>query len=36
MGDYDEGMRVRSEVLGREHVERSTANATDLDRAFLE
>ena len=24
------------EVLGREHVERSTANATDLDRAFLE
>lgn len=36
MGDYDEGIRVRAEVLGREHVDRSTANATDLDRAFLE
>jgi 4-carboxymuconolactone decarboxylase len=36
MGDFDEGMRIRTEVLGREHVERSTANATDLDRAFLE
>ncbi len=36
MGDYDEGMRVRTEVLGREHVERSAANATDLDRAFLD
>ena len=36
MGDFDEGMRIRSEVLGREHVERSTANATDLDRGFLE
>ena len=29
-------MRIRIEVLGGEHVERSTANATDLDRAFLE
>ena len=36
MGDFDEGMRIRSEVLGSEHVERSTANATDLDRGFLE
>lgn len=36
MGDFDEGMRIRSEVLGREHVERSAANATDLDRGFLE
>ena len=36
MGDYDEGMRIRTEVLGREHVARSTANATDLDRAWLE
>ncbi len=36
MGDYDEGMRVRTEVLGREHVERSAANSTDLDRKFVE
>jgi 4-carboxymuconolactone decarboxylase len=36
MGNYDEGMRIRSEVLGREHVERSTADATDVDRPFLE
>jgi 4-carboxymuconolactone decarboxylase len=36
MGDYDEGMRIRSDVLGRDHVERSSANATDLDTAFLE
>ena len=36
MGDHDEGMRIRIEVLGSDHVERSTANATDLDRAFLD
>ena len=36
MGDHDEGMRIRIEVLGNEHVERSTANATDLDRPFLD
>ena len=36
MGDHDEGMRIRTEVLGSEHVERSAANATDLDRAFLD
>jgi 3-oxoadipate enol-lactonase/4-carboxymuconolactone decarboxylase len=36
MGEYEEGMRIRGEVLGHGHVERSTANATDLDRHFLE
>jgi len=36
MGDYEEGMRIRTEVLGREHVAGSTANATDLNRAWLE
>ena len=36
MGSFDEGMRIRTEVLGREHVERSMAAATDLDRSFLE
>jgi 4-carboxymuconolactone decarboxylase len=30
----DEGMRVRREVLGDAHVERSLANVTDLDRDF--
>src|ERR687888_145843 len=30
----DEGMRVRREVLGDAHVDRSLANATDLDREF--
>jgi 4-carboxymuconolactone decarboxylase len=33
---HDEGMRVRREVLGDEHVERATANATDLSREFQE
>ena len=36
MGSYDEGMRVRREVLGDEHVDRSMASATDLDRPFIE
>jgi 4-carboxymuconolactone decarboxylase len=36
MGDHDEGMRIRREVLGDEHVDRSEANATDLDRSFVE
>ena len=36
MGSFEEGMRIRTEVLGSEHVERSAANATELDRAFLE
>jgi len=29
-------MRIRTEVLGSEHVDRSAANATDLNRAWLE
>jgi 4-carboxymuconolactone decarboxylase len=36
VGNYDEGTRIRTEVLGRDHVERSMANTTDLDRPFLE
>ena len=36
MGSFDEGVRVRTEVLGAEHVRRSNADATDLDRPFLE
>lgn len=36
MGSYEDGLRIRTEVLGSDHVERSTANATDLDRAFLQ
>jgi 4-carboxymuconolactone decarboxylase len=31
---HDEGMRVRREVLGDDHVDRATANATDLTRDF--
>jgi 4-carboxymuconolactone decarboxylase len=31
---FERGMDVRKEVLGREHVERSMANATELDRDF--
>jgi 4-carboxymuconolactone decarboxylase len=31
---HDEGMRVRREVLGDEHVDRATANATDFTREF--
>jgi len=33
---YDEGMRVRREVLGDEHVDRATDAATDLTRPFQE
>ncbi|WP_243058505.1 4-carboxymuconolactone decarboxylase [Nocardioides sp. SR21] len=33
---YDDGMKVRREVLGDEHVDRATANATDLTREFQE
>ena len=33
---YDEGMRVRREVLGDEHVDRATAGATELTREFQE
>jgi 4-carboxymuconolactone decarboxylase len=32
----EEGMRVRREVLGDEHVDRATANATELTREFQE
>lgn len=31
---YDEGMRVRREVLGDEHVERAIARTTELDAGF--
>jgi 4-carboxymuconolactone decarboxylase len=31
---YERGMQVRREVLGDEHVERATANATELTRDF--
>ena len=33
---YDRGMKVRREVLGDEHVDRATANATELTRDFQE
>ena len=33
---YERGMRVRREVLGDEHVDRSTANANELTRDFQE
>lgn len=33
---YDDGMAVRREVLGDEHVDRATANATDFTRDFQE
>lgn len=33
-GRYSEGMRVRREVLGDDHVDRATAAATDFDRDF--
>jgi len=31
---HDEGMRVRREVLGDEHVDRAIANTTELTRDF--
>jgi 4-carboxymuconolactone decarboxylase len=31
---YDEGMRVRREVLGDEHVDRAVENATDFTEPF--
>ena len=34
MTTYDDGMAVRREVLGDEHVDRATAGATDLTRDF--
>ena len=33
---YDAGMKVRREVLGDEHVDRATDNATDFTRPFQE
>lgn len=33
---YEDGLVVRREVLGDEHVDRATANATDLTRDFQE
>ena len=36
MTKYDDGMKVRREVLGDEHVDRATANATDFTRDFQE
>ncbi|WP_374455414.1 4-carboxymuconolactone decarboxylase [Nocardioides sp.] len=34
MTKYDDGMEVRREVLGDEHVDRATDRITDLDRDF--
>ena len=34
MTKYDDGMEVRREVLGREHVDQATESATDLTRDF--
>ena len=34
MTKYDDGMAVRREVLGDEHVDRANDNTTDLDRDF--
>lgn len=36
MTRYDDGMQVRREVLGDEHVDRATAGTTDLTRDFQE
>jgi 4-carboxymuconolactone decarboxylase len=36
MSEYDEGMRVRREVLGDGHVDRATESGTDVTRDFQE
>jgi 3-oxoadipate enol-lactonase/4-carboxymuconolactone decarboxylase len=36
MSKHDDGMEVRREVLGAEHVDRATANATEFTRDFQE
>jgi 3-oxoadipate enol-lactonase/4-carboxymuconolactone decarboxylase len=36
MTRYDDGMEVRREVLGAEHVDHATANATEFTREFQE
>jgi 4-carboxymuconolactone decarboxylase len=33
---YEAGMKVRREVLGEEHVDRASGNATDFTRPFQE
>lgn len=33
-GNHEDGMRVRREVLGDDHVENAIARTSDLDRAF--
>ena len=34
MSKYDDGMQVRREVLGADHVDRASAEATELTREF--
>lgn len=34
MGSHEDGMDVRRRVLGDDHVERATAETTDIDRDF--
>lgn len=34
MGSHEDGMNVRRQVLGDDHVERATAETTDIDRDF--
>ena len=34
MSDYDDGMAVRREVLGDEHVDRATAGTTEVTEEF--
>jgi 4-carboxymuconolactone decarboxylase len=34
VGSYDDGMKVRREVLGSDHVEEASARITDVDRDF--
>jgi 4-carboxymuconolactone decarboxylase len=34
MGSIEEGMAIRRQVLGSEHVDRVTAATSDLDRSF--
>ena len=34
MGSYDDGMEVRRQVLGSDHVDRASARTSDLDRDF--
>ena len=36
MTKYDDGMEVRREVLGDDHVDRATASTTDFTRDFQE